>query len=61
MGKEDREWLLHCSVSDLNWKAHLENATLADLKYVLKKWGKKAITGKRRIEARIRRLERREG
>lgn len=57
MSKDDRDWLLHCPVSDGNWKDHLKSAALSDLRYVLRKWGTKSITGRRRIEARIRRLE----
>ena len=59
MSKNDIEWLLNCSVGDINWKAHLESASLKDLNFVLSKWGNKAKTGKLRIEAKIRKLKRR--
>lgn len=58
MSRDDRNWLLYCPVTDGNWGEHLKSAALYDLKYVLENWGTKIITGRRRIEARIRRLER---
>ncbi len=51
-------WLLNCPPSDLNWESRRKKASLKELKYVLRNWRRKGITGKKKIEAEIRIRER---
>ena len=46
--------LLDCPPSDLNWENARKRASVNDLKYVLRIWGSRGITGKKKIEAEIR-------
>lgn len=53
---KNTDWILYCSVSDINYKSHLRELTDEELRYCLQKETRKASISRLQSEARRRKL-----